>query len=785
MLKWILLLLLSTSSLFALEISMNGAKEDHQKYSTLHIDDAKKFVCQEIKDDFEITTKIVCAFSKKPTKNIQKLQNDFFKIDTIIKEKTFFLVITPFHKIKLMPVVFDLTKDDTLYQPDVSISNHWMVIGYVDKLPLINNQPKPEISINFPYYSDKDKLPYVGGLDIKGNPVYIKKVDDVSDYLRIKKFFKEEEYEYCNELIDEIFKSYPNTLFKAELTYYKIKVYAKLKDYDNVIATSKIYLREYSSDENIPEVLSLTADAYSKIGLNTDADYFFDRLFSEHEHSVYSQWGYMYLGEMLEASGSASKAINFYKKALNETESIDAAVTAAYHLASIKIGYSLKESSKYIMQIVKAKSSFLKEDMRKSKEMMHIFADGAEYETSSAIAKSILDEIDRQDDGYEILLKNKALWLAKTTYKSEALIALNDYMQIYSDGVFLDEVQTAKDGLFFDTTDLNTSAKIDEYNKLIEEYADDSIGNRAVYEKAKLLLENEMYSDVLYFRNQLLDLDEEIYNDANSIITESAIGVMKKSLENKECQEVLNISNDYNITLSNEWDDGIYECSMKGGDYQLSRRIAGKNLKSKDLSERKKWLYRYIKIDFATGNYSDVVDASKDLIALIDDARTSKYKDVYRYLFDTYQRLEKSEEMISAIVDVQKVYGLDYKDLDRYALVMTIGSDKKDDNIVIEYGGEVMKIQTSSASNPQSPFVEFTLYQAFINRQDFNRALEVIKSLDTVELNASDRARQKYLLGTVYGKLWRDEEAMKAYQESIDADSTSAWAKLAQGAKEI
>jgi len=37
----------------------------------------------------------------------------------------------------------------------------------------------------------------------------------------------------------------------------------------------------------------------------------------------------------------------------------------------------------------------------------------------------------------------------------------------------------------------------------------------------------------------------------------------------------------------------------------------------------------------------------------------------------------------------------------------------------------------------------------------------------------------------VYSKLWRDEEATKAYQESIDADSTSAWAKLAQGAKEI
>ena len=786
MFKWILLLLfLSTNFLFALEISINGAKEQHQKFSTLHISDDKNFVCQAIKDDYEITTKIVCAFSKRPTKSVKKLQNNFFKIDTIIKKKTFFLVITPFHKIKLMPVVFNLTTDETLYQPAVDVSKHWMIIGYSNKLPLINNKLKPEIAINFPYYSSKDKLPYVGGLDIKGNPVYIKKVDDVADYLKIKKFYKEGNYKYAIDLIDEILGAYPNTLFKAELIYYKIKVYNELKNYENILDISKIYLREYSSDENIPEILSLTANAYSKIGQNTDADYFFDRLFSEHEDSIYTQWGYIYLGEMLEASGGTSKGIKFYKKALNETQDIDVATTAAYHLAQVKISNSLDESGKYIRKIIKAKPSYFTNDIRTSTEMMYTFADGAKYETASVIAKAILDEMNRQDDEYEALMQYRALWLAKTDKKTEALGAINDYLKMYPDGTFIDEIQIAKDELFFDTSDLNKSAKLAEYDKLILDYPNDSIGDRAVYEKAKLLLENGMFSDVLYSKNQLLNLNEEVYTDLDTIITDSAIGVMKNSLENRECQEVLNISNEYNITLSNKWDDGIYECSMMGGDYQLAKRVASENVKSKNLDERKKWLYRYIKIDFAIGNYSDVIDASKDLISLIDNVQTSKYQDVYRYLFDTYHRLEKSDDMISAIVDVQKVFGLDYKDLDRYASVMTIGSDKKDDNIVIKYAEEVMKIQKSSSSNPQSPFVEFTLYQSYTNKENYNSALEVIKSLNAVELNKSDRARQKYLLGTIYAKLWRDKEAIKAYQESIDADSTSAWAKLAKGAKEI
>jgi hypothetical protein len=61
----------------------------------------------------------------------------------------------------------------------------------------------------------------------------------------------------------------------------------------------------------------------------------------------------------------------------------------------------------------------------------------------------------------------------------------------------------------------------------------------------------------------------------------------------------------------------------------------------------------------------------------------------------------------------------------------------------------------------------------------------VIKSLDSVELKNSDRARQKYLLGNAFAKLWRDKEADMAYDEAIKADPTSAWAKLAKSAKDI
>lgn len=771
--------------LFALEFYIDSAKEDFQRFSILHIKEENSFMCESLKDNFDETVKIVCAFTKQPTHTIKPLENDFFSIKTVVKNKTFFIVIKPFHKMKLFPMIFNLTTDETTYEADIKLSKHWFIVGYLEQLPLL--ETKKEGGVNFPFFMEKDKLPYVGSLDIKGNPVYIKKVQDVSDYIKIKKLFKDKKYDICLDLIEEILQEYPNSLFKAELLYYKIKVYSALKDYDNVIEQSKEYLREYSSDENIPEVLSLTAKAYSKIGLNSDADYFFDRLFTEHKNSVFTQWGYIYKAEMLDDAGGSKKAVSFYERALDETSDLDVAITSAYKLAQhyINMG-NTKKASKYAMKIIKAKPDFFMENRTDSFGMMQSFVDIEDYKTGAKIATALLNKMSKKDEKYEELLKNKALWLAKTEDKEEALKAINEYLKLYKFGTYEDVIKVAKDELFFDTDkeDENISVKLAKYDELMKEYPNDTIGNRALYEKAKLMLESKMYSEILDIQDTILALDSEIYKDTQQIVTDAVIGMMELSLRSKECQEVINISNEYNITLSDKWSDGIYECAMKGGDFSLSKKIANKHLKAKNIKQRKKWLYRFIKIDFATGNYSDVITASKDLIALCD-GDLKGYKDVYRILFDAYSRTEQKDKLLGAITDIEREFGTSYKDIDRYVEVMSVGSEQKDNNIVIEYGKKVMDTQNRIEAYPQSPFVEFTLYQAYIEKEDYNKAYDVIKSLDKIKLSKDDRARQKYLLGSVLSKLWRDDEATKAYEESIQAEPNSPWAKLSQSAKEI
>jgi len=771
---------------FALEISLAGAKENHKSYSLLHIKEKNKFLCQKQVDDFYKTIGIVCAFAKKPTKKIDKIQNDFFEIKTEIKNKTFFLIIKSFKNMKLIPVIFNLAYDDTSYDSKVKLSKHWMVIGYDNELPYINKQEHNNNSINFPFTLDKNMIPFVDGLDLKGNPVYIKEVQDVKEFIKVKKLYAKHNYELCLEKIDDVLNEYPNTLFKAEFLYYKILVFNKLERYDEIVDLSKIFLREFSSNDNVAEVLSVTVKAYSKLGQSTSADYFFDRLIDEHSDSAYAKWGMIYMGEMESESGSSTQAIKYYKRALRETQDIDVATTAAFRLATYYINYGDKSKAvEYIKKIIKVKPSYFVKEYDLAKETMYQFAEVKEYSSAAGIASSLLDSIEKDHDDAEQLLRDKAIWLSKTDAKTDALKALNEYIEKFEYGTYENEVMVAKDSLFFDTNDENLSVRISQFDTLIERYHNDTIGEKAIYEKAKLLEKNEKYREVLSFKDKLLSIDNTKYKDIKDIIFNSAVGFMKQSLEKQKCNDVLAISDEYNVVLSDEWDDGIYKCAMKGADYELAKQIASKNIKSNNLEFRKKWLYRYIKIDFATGNYSDVIDASKELISLIQNDKNSKYLDVYRYMFDTYQRLEQDDNMLKAIVKLQKVFGVNYKDIERYIAVMGVGSSKKDNTIIIKYAKDVISIQEKSNSFAQSPYVEFTLYGAYIDIEDFNKALEVIKSLDKIELSKEDKTRQQYLLGSVYTKLWRDSDAIKAYDEVIKLDPTSAWAELARSAKSI
>ena len=785
--SFLLFALLCSISLNALEVTLSKGLEDHQPYSVIEIVDNDPFLCKSQNDAFGKLDEIICAFEKIPKESIKPLENEFFQLSSKLLKQNFFLVIRAKHRLYYKPIIFDLTKDERTFIARTSHARRWVIVGYIKELPLIKETEPSENSLSFPLDMPVEPLPYVGGLDLKGNPVHIKNSEDVKAFVQVKKLFAAKKYEDCIDAADEVLRSYPKTLFRPELLYYKIKSLFKLRAYQSVLDLSKEFLHNFSSSENVPEILMMTAVSFYKNGQYSDADYFFDRLFSEHADSVYAKWGDIYKADMAVDSGENSKAVKYYKKALVETKNIDVAAMAAFKLAALYVSEGKYKKAKfYLEKLLKRKDDFFHNHYSMAKELMFDLADAQQYLEAAAIDEAILRYMKKKEDDYEANLRYLGIWLAKTAQKKRAVAALDRYIKEFNDGAYIQEIEKTRDAIFFTTKNEDTKKLLAKYDTLIERYGySDPIGEKALYEKVKLMLAKKMYSDVLQLKDEIAKLDEEVYKDKDDLVHQAALGLMESALKNRECQVVLDIQKDYNVSVSSKWDFGLYDCFVKAADFTKAKKIAQRNLKTKEIGLKKEWLYRYAKVDFATGNYSETIDAAKDLLALIDDVKKSRYKDIYRVLFDAYDRLGNFDGMVDTIQKIEELFGLSYKDIDRYVDMINVGVAKKDDNIIIRYGKKLYDLQQRISSHGQSPFVEFALYQAYMNKGELKKALSVITSLDSVDLTKKDRARQKYLKGAVLDKLWRNDAAKKAYKEALEADPSSAWAKLAKSALEI
>ncbi len=780
--KWLTLLLVCTS-LYALELTVKSGKEEGASFSTIHLKDDLPFVCEAQHDDFDQTKQIICAFSRRPSQDFKPLSNSFFSVTTETRDGTYFVIVTPFAKMELIPVLFELPKEKRVFSAPAERSKHWMIVGYTETMPLIREEAPTPTSINFPVTFSHDTMPYVGGLDIKGNPIKISRVKDVSEYLAIKRFYKVKNYEQALELTVATLDAYPDSIFRSELLLYQMRCYHHIGNPEGLLEISKEFLRAYASDENVPEVLAYTAHAYSQIGLYTDADYFFDRLFTEHEGERFATLGKIYKAEQLEDSGNSKKAITYYEEALNEAKDIDIAAQAAFRISRYYLDFGKTErAAEYARKIIDGNPGYFSEQLLESRDMALAFANRGDFDTAADITAVLLDTLNPGHEFYEPMLRDLGVWLAQTPRRDEAAAALDKYLKSYQYGDYVAEVQKARDALFFEMPDSNMTAKMAAFDALQEQYAGDPIADKALYQKALLLEGEGRYRDVLDMNASLARLDPGVYPDADALVPRAAKALMQQALEKKACSEVITISERYRVELNETWDEGVYECAMYGGNFAKAKSIANPYIKSTEIGTRMAWLERYIRADFATGNYEESAAGAEELITLAKSEKSRAYDNAYRVRFDALARMGNNEAMLQAIGDVEKAFGIDYKDVERYTQMVTAAKELKDSAMVEVFASKVMTLQERARSYTQSPYIEFALAAAQSDLGKSAEALKTVRSLDKRTLDAGQRARAKFMEGSLLQKLGRDGEAKAAYEAAVASDGESAWGQLAKDA---
>jgi tetratricopeptide (TPR) repeat protein len=778
---WILLSL--WFPLFALELTIQSGKEEGEQYSILHLRDTSTFSCQATKNDFDETNRVDCYFSKPPNQKLPPIDNERLTVSASSSSNGYTITITPKSKMKLIPIIFNLSKDSETYQTDVKKATHWSVVGYGKKVPLLNIPSPSSSGINFPVKVKKNIIPYIGGLDLKGNPIKIARIQDVTEYMNMKKAYEAKNYDKVLELSGYALKNYPKTIFRNELMLYQIRALHEENEFEKIIEIGKQFLKDYSSDPNVAEILAYMGDAYGKAGQSSDADYFFDRLFNEQSESPFAALGMIYKATQLESLGSPSKAKQLYERALSSSKDVEIASQAAFRLAQMEMSTgSIKLAAQYIDKIGSVNPKYFAKVRENATAMAMSFMEHKDPKSAIRITESLLNSTEKQTQEYPALLKDLGLQYAKAGKRNEALKHFNEYLDTYKYGEYVEEVRRAKDGLFFDEGEGNTTNEIKKYNDLIDRYGDDTVGRKALYKKAQLFLKEKKYKEILDMESELYRLNSAEYPETNALISKSAIGLEKMYLTEGKCVEAMKFQRMYKIRLMSEWDEALFNCAIKTAQYPVAKKIAQQHLNAKLLSERQVWLSRMIKTQFGLGEYKEAIKGGDELISLLEVEKNPPLNDVYRTMFDSAQRMNNTEGMIRHIKSIEGAYPNDFKDIERYTQMVGLGLKRKDEALTQTYARKVIALQERTKTYTQSPYIEFTLAQSYQNLGKDSDALNALKLLNKQKLTTEKRSRQQYLIGAIEQRLGHKREAQDAFNASIKVDPNSAWGKLAKDA---
>lgn len=779
-------LFFSATSLSALTIDIQSGKEKGSTYSTIHIENPKDFLCESTMNEFDITTEIKCYFTHAPSRNFSTVKNPFFKIQSYETAKLYVVSIKPIKKMKLFSLPENMAQENFIVHKKVRKSKHWFIIGYKENLPLIQNKKIPLNGINFPIKFFNDTYPSVGALGLDGHPITTNQVADVSDYLDVRKFYVREQYENVLLAIEKALDKDPNTIFKSEFLLYKIRTQVALDELSEVIDLSKEFLREFSSDEAIPEVLLLIANATSKMGLIIDAEYFYDRLLSEHYNTKEATLGLIALGAHTSAKGDSKKAIKYYREALEKAETKDIASTAAYKTANFYLSKGdVKEASFYIQKIATGNVDYLLTDYQRTFDIAKEFSDHEAYIEAADLMSELLKTLEKSDRRYEAALYQISVWYDLGNSNEKAFGLYKRYMKEFEYGDYLSEIEERKDKVLFEIGDDNSTKLLALYDMISQKYHDQEIAKMSHYHKAELLFKTKEYQKVLDMRGKLRALNIEVYPNALTLITNSAEALAKEELKNKNCQNALTLLRAYHFKLTQSYSDTLYRCTMDVHDYKEAKSLAEPFIYDKDLSKRLLWLYRYVKAASKTGDMKIVFVTSEDLLALASIENVTKYDDVKKDLFWAAIKLKKDEKAITVITEIEKSLGLRFEEVELYYAMAKLAKQKRDDTMLENYASKVITLQNKHKSYNFSPAVDLLLISTLKKLVKDEKAYKITKDLVKRVSSSDDIARAYYELGMICQKLNLTKEMKESFTKSSQASKVSPWSKLSQDALDL
>ncbi len=778
------------SALGALTIDLKRGIEEGSPFAILHIREKEPFVCSIKKDDISQPPYYLCSFGKMPDHKPENISSDFFKISFGIENGRFLCRITPLKKSELSALPPPVYEDGILPPKKIDRSAHWMILGYENDPPYLKRKQHFEDSINFPIDLRDYAIPTIGAVDINGDPVFMKSNRDVERFMAVKRAFDSRKYKRAYELATEAQEEFPDSIFGSDFLRYRIKALAKedMKEHaDQIIKLGKTFIKRYTSDEYLPEVLLILARVYSATGFESDANYFFDRLISEHKGSRFANLGMIYLGDQLYINGKPKEAIKRYLEAYYSAKDLDVASLAAYKLAIRYLDRGkVEDAVSYLKKIWDKNPQFILKDKDDAHRIATQLAANKVYDLAIEIDRAILKRLKKLDDLYEKILFEIAQMYDEKGDIKNAIEWYERYLDEFAYGEFSDDAKKSLDELFVADSDTNVTRALEKFDTLIDEYSGENIAFKALAAKLKILLSQKRYKEVLQLAAEVEQIeDPQIKSTAESAIRDAAFGVFEEAAKEGDCKNGVEMVEEYSIEPDEKYDDFLYGCYMKYARYDEALKIARRHIQDPAMSKRIEWLCKTVHLLTLSQRYQEAFKAASELEALGTNSEHDRCSTLDWDLVAIFHANGRYSDEISLIKKMSRKYS----DKMRMAEVFRMGYDAAKEN------GDrlqqkwmlksLVELQNRLKSHPYSPWAEFELIRILRKEGKFEEALKYAEEMKSLELRGKTRARWLYELASLYESLGRNKRAETSFRECAEIDDGGAWSGLCKDALPI
>lgn len=793
MARLLLLLILPLLWLHAgkLSVTVKRGVENAEPYAMMHIRSEEPFVCTFTTGESGEAETFTCLFDQGPLEEMNDVKNEFFTVAFSDHLGRFRMDGRFLQKGRLLKIPAPLSSRSVMPAQPAAMSDHWMAVGYKSVPPFLKEEEHDKASLDFPVDFSDYRFPSVGPVDLAGNPVQMRQTDDILLYTAMKNKFEHGKFESAYNDAQEGLERFSESIFLSDFLLYKIKSMMEmdLKEYsDTIIKDGKYFIRHYTSDEALPEVLLMLARVYSAMGFMSDANYFFDRLIKEHAGDRFANLGLIYLGDQLFATGQSSEALKRYEEALYAAKDLDVASLAAYKLGQryFDIGKD-QEGTSYFEKILAKNPEYLLKDFDEAYQTAKLLRTHDAFAPALKLELRLFGKLHKMDDLYEPVMYEIAQLYEKTDDAEEALAWYNRYIDTFPYGTYADDVRKALDRLFAYSQEQNRSKMLQVYDRLIDKYDTQTVGAQALLAKARLLLENNQSGEVLQMEPELEKLSgEEEKKTARQLLEEAAAKSFKHACRLQRCRDAVSVFERFSVQPDSQEEVFLFGCLSGFAAYDQAEQIAKGHLGDQSLRQRAAWSCRLMHLLVQKKAMAEALELSNDIETLeksgmATDACPQKAWD----LVPVYAGLNRYAELVGQIRRLAEAHADSLRMAPMYQLGAEAAKKESDRLQEIWMLERLIALQKRKESFVYSPQAEFGLMRLLKEEGKKQAALEIAKEMQGLSLAGEERAMWRYQLAQLYQQNGQKQEAVKQYEACSTSRDGGAWGGLCTDALKL